>query len=166
MDAIRNTAASLCATLVITGIFSMLLPEGGWNRCARFAVRLFLLLSIALPFASGDFSLDLEGGSRTLRESAAGEMEALAEEQLLRNFATNLELAGEQALAEAGISVREIVVAVHIADEQRIDITSIRVALEPGMEALAGEAKSIITGLLGRTPEITAAEIQGGTGDG
>ena len=167
MDTIRSTAVSLCATLVVTGIFSMLLPEGGWNRYARFAVRLFLLLSLVLPFAGGDFRLDLESGSSWEEPAGnAGEMEALAEEQLLRNFTANLELAGEQALEEAGIPFQKIEVTVHIADEQRIDITNIRITLEPGAERFAGEAESAVAERLGKTPEVFIADTQGGTENG
>ena len=167
MDTIRSTAVSLCATLVVTGIFSMLLPEGGWNRYARFAVRLFLLLSLVLPFAGGDFRLDLESGSSWEEPAGnAGEMEALAEEQLLRNFAANLELAGEQALEEAGIPFQKIEVTVHIADEQRIDISELNITLPEEEKSRGDQASGLIKEAFGVEPRLAFSGQTGGKNSG
>lgn len=163
MESIRNTAASLCITLIVSGIFSMLLPGGGWNRYAKFGVRLFLLLCLILPFGKGEFDI-LSGSEGILysTEEIGEDWEMLTQKQLLENFSENLEQEAENLLGKSGIETEKIEAEVHIADEQRIDISNIRITLKPGMEGAVQKTEALIAQTFGITPVVTCAQ-QGGT---
>ena len=167
MDSIRSAAVSLCIALVAAGIFSMLTPSGSWNRFARFGVQLFLLLSLASPFFSGELNWTMETGELLEEaDSARTEMSALAEEQLLENFSENLEQSARDVLENAGFSPLEIEAWVHIADEQRIDITAIEITLPEGQRARAEEAAGLISETFGMQPQILFSGNLGGENGG
>ena len=60
MSMIQNVAAALCGALVVTAVFSMLVPSAGINRFVQLAVRLFFLLCIAVPLVRNRVDLDLD----------------------------------------------------------------------------------------------------------
>ena len=167
MDSIRSAAVSLCIALVATGIFSMLLPNGGWNRFAKFGVQLFLLLSLVSPFFSGDINWTMETGE-LLEEagSARTEMSALAEEQLLENFSENLEQSAREILENAGFSPLEIEARVHIADEQRIDISELNITLPEEEKSRGDQASQLIAEAFGTEPQLTFSGQTGGKNSG
>lgn len=167
MDAIRSAAVSLCIALVATGIFSMLMPNGSWNRFARFGVQLFLLLSLASPFLNGNWNWDLE--TETFFEEAdstRAEMLELANRQLLENFAENLEQSARETLEAAGIFPLEITAEVHIADEQRIDISALNITLAEGERPYAEKASELIADAFGMEPQISYSSQMGGKNGG
>lgn len=167
MDSIRSAAVSLCIALVATGIFSMLLPNGGWNRFAKFGVQLFLLLSLVSPFFSGDINWTMETGELLEEaDSARTEMSALAEEQLLENFSENLEQSAREILENAGFSPLEIEARVHIADEQRIDISELNITLPEEEKSRGDQAAQLIAEAFGAEPQLTFSGQTGGKNSG
>ena len=167
MDTVRSVAASLCVTLIATGIFSMLLPNAGWNRFAKFGVRLFLLLSLVSPFLSGNIDWDLAAASyQPEADAVRSALSELSERQLLETFAANLEESARETLESAGIVPDKIAAAVHIADEQRIDITAIEITLPEGQRARAEEAAGLISETFGMQPQILFSGNLGGENGG
>ncbi|MGI5893548.1 MAG: stage III sporulation protein AF [Candidatus Merdivicinus sp.] len=169
MEEIQNAAAALCVTLVISGIFHMLLPSGDWNRYARFGVRLFLLLCLILPFRNGKIAAEWDNTSYQKQiEQSVADMEQLAKEQLLENFTSTLEQEGVSLLLQNKIAVQKIQVTAHIADEQRIDITNIEVVLEAGeSNEEISKAQNLIAEEFGLTVQaVTVQKQTGGEGNG
>lgn len=167
MDAVRSAAISLCIALVATGIFSMMMPNGSWNRFARFGVQLFLLLSLASPFLSGNWDWDLETEAFFAEaDSARAEMSDLADQQLLENFSENLEQSARQTLEAAGIFPLEITAEVHIVDEQRIDISALNITLAEEERSYAEEASRLIAETFGIEPQIFDSGQTGGKNSG
>ena len=167
MDSIRSAAVSLCIALVAAGIFSMLTPSGSWNRFARFGVQLFLLLSLASPFFSGELNWTMETGELLEEaDSARTEMSALAEEQLLENFSENLEQSARDVLENAGFSPLEIEAWVHSADEQRIDISELNITLPEEEKSRGDQASQLIAEAFGTEPQLTFSGQTGGKNSG
>ena len=167
MDTVRSVAASLCVTLIATGIFSMLLPNAGWNRFAKFGVRLFLLLSLVSPFLSGNIDWDLAAASyQTEADAVRSALSGLSERQLLETFAANLEESARETLESAGIVPDKIAAAVHIADEQRIDISELNITLPEEEKSRGDQASQLIAEAFGTEPQLTFSGQTGGKNSG
>ncbi len=55
MEMIRSIGASICITIIVTGIFSILVPGKNMEQTIQLAVGLFFLASIVLPIVNGDW---------------------------------------------------------------------------------------------------------------
>ena len=166
METLRNTAVSLCITFTITGMLSMLMPGEGWNRFAGFAVRLFLLLCLVLPFFGGELDLSQLASVPVHYTQTESNLTDLAQAQLLDTFCGNLETEAANVLKENSIPAEKITVEAHIADEQRIDISNIRIVLPPETADMASKTEDLIRDTLGVEPEISISQQTGGEKDG
>lgn len=149
MSMIQNVAAALCGALVVTAVFSMLVPSAGINRFVQLAVRLFFLLCIAVPLVRNRVDLDLDA-SRYLSagQSVQTDLNALAEAQLLEAFSENVESQVARILQKHDVAPEKIEIGVHIGEDQSIDITTIKIMLEEESGAL-GDALSEIQTAVG-----------------
>lgn len=53
MEQIKQWAVNICITLVVTGVFSMLIPHGSMEKVMKFATSVFFLCCLLLPFFTG-----------------------------------------------------------------------------------------------------------------
>lgn len=166
MDTLRNTAVSLCITFTVTGMLSMLMPGESWNRFAKFAVRLFLLLCLVLPFLGGELDFSQWTSVTAFSPQSVDQLSDLAQTQLLETFCDNLEKESKNILDENNIQTEKITAEAHIVDEQRIDISNIRITLPPESADMAQKAEDLIQETLGVEPEISISQQIGGEKNG
>ena len=154
MEMLRSAAAALCGTLIVTAIFSMLIPQTGDHRFLKLAVRLFFLLCIAVPLVRNRVDLELDV-SRYLSRSQAVEtdLQALADSQLLEAFSGNLREQVRQILRRHAVEAEKIETGVHIGPDRSIEITTIKIILEEEASGL-GDALAEIQRDLGAAASV------------
>ncbi|MBE6719883.1 MAG: hypothetical protein E7571_04385 [Ruminococcaceae bacterium] len=70
MDFLKQWTLSVCISLIIAVIFSLLTPKGSMNRFFRVVIAVFVFVSFVLPFqdfSADDFSLDKIGISNEIQ---------------------------------------------------------------------------------------------------
>lgn len=126
----REIGYAICATLVVTAVFSMLLPRPDHNKTVQFAVQLFLLLSVVLAVTRQNFDFSFALSEyQAKQQEISGSLSSLAQQQVLKSLETQLCQQADQILKNNGISAREIVFSIHIREDNRIDITSLTLVL-------------------------------------
>ena len=135
--------------MVLSGIILFLAPKKE-NRMLQFAVRIFFLLSVALPLAGArlpDISIpdtDVSG--------LGGDLSELAQRQLEAAVVSSLEAEAEEILAGYGLPEAEAEISIHNDPSDGISITGLVIRVPPeGMDAAARAAVE-----LNRTFGVTA----------
>lgn len=159
MEGIRRIAVSLCLTLLLSGLFSLLIPKGGLEKVMKFALGIFFLSCLVLPFVEGDldfsFSLSSENSSfsaETVEEGVEKSLIGIGEQRVEEEI--------EGILTEHRISFQKVEVKIHIDGEKNITISEIRITLpESGSsqqtDSLTGEeVANLVEREAGIRPEV------------
>lgn len=135
--------------MVLSGIILFLAPKKE-NRMLQFAVRIFFLLSVALPLAGArlpDLSIP-----ETEVSDLGGDLSELAQRQLEAAVVSSLEAEAEEILAGYGLPEAEADISIHNDPSDGISITGLVIRVPPeGMDAAARAAVE-----LNRTFGVTA----------
>lgn len=135
--------------MVLSGIILFLAPKKE-NRMLQFAVRIFFLLSVALPLAGArlpDLSIP-----ETEVSDLGGDLSELAQRQLEAAVVSSLEAEAEEILAGYGLPEAEAEISIHNDPSDGISITGLVIRVPPeGMDAAARAAVE-----LNRTFGVTA----------
>lgn len=130
MEAIRSIAVSVCITMAVTGILSILIPSKSMEKTIKLAVGLFFLSSIVLPFTNGQLSFDFDleiPDEQVIHEdlevSIQQNMQALTEQRL--------EQAATELLGQEKIIPEKVEVNINIAEDNSITITKVKMMLSP-----------------------------------
>lgn len=157
METIRAIGMSVCITAVVTGIFSMLVPDARLEKVLKFAISLFFLTGLVTPFASGglEFHVDLEeltapAARQELNDAVGAQFLPLAEQQLAAGV--------ENVLAAKGIPVKKVTVSIHIDGTERVSINRIEILLPKGAEEQAGSAAAVTRQETGIDPDVFVEE--------
>lgn len=154
MDTIRTLGMSLCLTVVITALFSMLIPDTKLDKVLKFAISLFFLTSLVSPFLSGnlDFHIAVDASAdppsnTQLEESMAEQFSGLA--------AQRISAAVEGVLETAGIFAQNVRVETTISEDGSISISELTVTISPADVDWKMEIIDILRRETGITPVIT-----------
>lgn len=153
MNGIRMIAESVCITLIITGIFSLLIPSNTLEKVIKFAIGLFFISSLVLPFTKQqlDFSFDFQQEQQSmqnqmLEQGVENYFITIAEQKLESQIQTLLE--SNQIFPE---SVR---FQIHIAEDNSIDINEICVTLSEKYQFEQEKVISLIEKEAGLVPKV------------
>ena len=105
MEMIRSIGASICITIIVTGIFSILVPGKNMERTIQLAVGLFFLASIVQPIVNGDWRELLEWDSRQI-ETQIPELEDTVDNRVVTLTEEGLQRQGGGGRAPPGFSGR------------------------------------------------------------
>ncbi len=128
METIRSIGASICITMVVTGIFSILIPGRAMEKTVRMAVGLFFLASIVLPIANGDWDY-LFSMRPAQEEILLPDLEKTVEREVIEITQERLCGQAKTLLQAEGIAVKQVSVTVHIDKDNSITITEILIVL-------------------------------------
>lgn len=141
MEQIKQWAVNICITLIVTGVFSMLIPQGNMEKVMRFAVSTFFLCCLLLPFFTGLPELEWEWEIETY-SAAADPLESTVKEQLQALSERNVERVVREMLENAGITAEKIEADIHISEENSVSISRVTVVLKES----AGKSVTEIAG--------------------
>lgn len=154
MEMLRSAAAALCGTLIVTAIFSMLIPQTGDHRISEAAVRLFFLLCIAVPLVRNRVDLELDVSRYLLPEPGGGDGFAgpgrLPAAGGVFREPPGTGPADSPAPRGGGGKNRD---GVHIGPDRSIEITTIKIILEEEASGL-GDALAEIQRDLGAAASV------------
>lgn len=160
MDGIRTVATSICFTLICTGVFSILVPGKGMERVLKFAIGLFFLSSLVLPFTQNhlDFSFSM---SRSDREPETQNLEQSFQRNFIELAKRNLELEIDRILNENQIESEKTEITVNINADNSIDITKIVIQIPEDIRSETGKITGLIEKEVGILPEIVVRNQSG-----
>jgi len=153
MEQIKEWAVNVCITLIATGVFSMLIPQGSMEKVMRFGVSTFFLCCLILPFWVGMPSFDWETEvSASIRTE---ELEEGMEEQMKELSRYNIEQVIDRLLSQEEIQAEKIEADIHISEENRVFINSVTVVLAAEQKDKMSKVKEQIKEQLGIEPKVT-----------
>ncbi len=158
MELIRNWATVVCITLVVTILFSMLVPKGSMERVLQFSISLFFIVSFITPFITqfSSFRLDVSASAQ-VEESNLESVSALEEsfeQKLLELTKENLEEKGKGFLEEIGVRCQKISVSINKEEDDSITISKITVWLDNAYQSRQAEIEEKLTEEMMARPEL------------
>lgn len=159
---IKSVAAAACGTLMITGIFMMLVPSAAQQKVLRLSVSLFFLLSLAAPLIGSAPQWQENAALWEERGEAATDFRSLTQEQLIRTFRQQLESQARDILREEGITPLDIRFSIHTGEDGRISITSLEILLDQRDGDRCGRAIARLNQAFGLTTVLSLSESEGG----
>lgn len=154
MESLKLIGTSLCITVLITSIFSMLIPKLKLKSAINTAVSLFFLISLVSPFLSADFSFSVPAVFDYQEKAPIAVSEKISE-QFLSLAEANLEQSIKSSLKKSGIIPKEIEIKINIAENDCISINKLNVILDKGESKKLEEVISKITEETGVCPKIS-----------
>jgi hypothetical protein len=127
MESLKNVVAGACMLSMAVGICSLIRPSRLLERQVRFLISLLFVASFTAPLLQMDFSGSLSELSSALRTEQTAGLEDAVEESLLSETRSRAEEALRELLSEAGISVSELSVTVHIDESDSIYLSEVNV---------------------------------------
>lgn len=128
MDFIKSWTVSVCLTLIISAVFSVISPKGTMGRFYKVIISVFVFVSLLYPFADFDFDefksdFSLESEFETTQENLAEmQVENIIKNVLTENGIENAEVECTAVQSQEEISVESVTVFVpesYSADEVR-----------------------------------------------
>lgn len=123
MDFIKNWTFSVCATLIISVIFSVVSPKGTMGKFYKVIISLFIFASFIFPltdFDSSDFfrEFDFESEYQTVVEDTAEiKVKSIIEAELEKNGIKSAVVSCEASESDNEISIDKVTIAVADAYE-------------------------------------------------
>lgn len=150
MEAIRSMGVNICITLVITVIFTMLVPSNKLDKILKFSISLFFLASLISPFFNSklDFHIDMKD---VVISSQQKNLNQKADEQFFQMATKNLEVSIEKLLIKKGIKINKIKIFVNNSSDNSIFISKVIVSLNKANEKYESQIKQIIKEEVGVT---------------
>lgn len=146
---------TICITLVITGIFSILVPNTTMEKTLKFAVSLFFISSLILPFTQGDldfsfsdFSIEqTEVKNEALETSMQNSFTAITQKKIENQLLTKLEL--------EGLPAKKITVRINIDADNSITISKLSVTLAEEYREKQGDVVALTQKETGVSPDVS-----------
>lgn len=123
MDFIKSWTVSVCLTLIISAVFSIISPKGSMGRFYKIIISVFIFVSILYPFADFDFSefksdFDFEGEFEETGENLAQmQVENIIKSVLTENGVTGAEV--ECVVIQSGDEISIENVTVHVPESYK-----------------------------------------------
>lgn len=154
MEAIRNIGISICISMVVTSIFSMLVPDTKMDKVLKFAISLFFLTSIISPFMTNKINFTMDFSEVSKVQSRSNLIDT-SNKQFSELAAVNLERSLTKILSSEGVVVQKIVVTINKSETGDISISKLMVYLDETNENRRGDIENIVKREVGITPTIT-----------
>ena len=153
MEAIKTIGMSICITLVVTSIFSMLVPDTKLDKVIKFAISLFFLTSLISPFFTSDikFRIDVDN---LMPEKTVTSLDEATQTQFLSLATKNIESAVLRILKNDGINVQKVEVLVNKTEDSNISITKLMVYIDNDTLNLSRRIEDLVKKEVGITPSI------------
>lgn len=164
ISAIKTMTAAICGTMIITGIFMMMVPSAGQSKILRLAVSLFFLLSLAAPLAGSHAQWDIDLENWIEQGESVTDFRSLTETQLLRDFRRRLEEQALLILQEENIEPLNLEFSIHIDDQSRISITGLELLLDEKDADRSAGAIARLNEAFGLTVTLTLSDSGSGEG--
>jgi stage III sporulation protein AF len=155
MEAIRQWATSICVTIVIVAIFSMLVPKGSMEKVVKFTVSVFFLISLLYPLMTniGDFTLDVSA-EYTEGKQDTSQLEESMNQKLLDITQAKIVRQLEQILHNNEIETKKIEVIININEDNSILISKLVIKLDSSYKSEESKIKKIVKEETQKAPEI------------
>lgn len=139
MDFIKSWTVSVCLTLIISAVFSLVSPKGTMGRFYKVIIFVFIFVSLLYPFVDFDFNdfkadFDFESEFESTEEDLAEmQVENIIKSVLSENNIEGAEVACDVFQASDEISVENVTVT--IPDKYDIDEVKQILLKETGVAA-------------------------------
>lgn len=153
METIKAIGFSICITIVVTSIFSMLLPNTKLDKVIKFAISLFFLTGIISPFFSSDlkFHVDIED---VISNQNITKLDQTFETQFISAAQTNLESSIQRMLKKDGANVIKVEILINKMGEDNISISKLMVYIDKDSNNSSKKIEEIVKKEVGITPTI------------
>ncbi len=143
--------------MVLTAVVMLLVPQRD-HKMMKFAVRIFFLLSLILPFTG--WEAEEFAVPDAAEESFSEDLDALVQRQLESTIVSALERQAAEILLRHGAADPEVEIQIHNQADTGISITSLKVLTVPEEMDAALSAVPELTETFGVTVTLDRAENQ------
>lgn len=156
MEGLRLIGISICTTMVVTSIFSMLAPNSKLDNLLKFSISLFFLTGIISPFVNNKLDFRMEIADIT-KSNQTRELIQNVEHQFLSIAMTNIENSVERLLNEQKISPKKVEVLININEDNSISISKLMVYIDKSDENKQREIEKLVKDGTGFVPQVRAS---------
>lgn len=164
IQTIRTLTLSACGTMIITGIFMMLVPSAGQNKALRLAASLFFLLSLTAPLTGSHAEWEADLSFWNEKGESVTDFRSLTERTLLNDFRSRLEQEALAILADEAIVPQSLEFSIHIDEENRISITGLELLLDEEDADRSADAIARLNETFGLTLTLALSGQESGEG--
>lgn len=154
MEVVRNFGISICITIVATGIFSILIPNGTMEKVVKFTVSLFFLLSLIIPFVNGLKNFKINYISNDITTQSNKNLENNINQNIINITKSKLEQSIFDILKKNDILIKKVSVDINIIDKSSIDISKIEIYIDSQQKDYQIKIKELIKKEVEVTPQI------------
>lgn len=151
MDGLQQWAFSICASVLIAGVFSILAPKGSMEKLLRLVVSVFLIMALFSPF--------IKSGKLTLpsfsEQDAAGQyedakdLEQAINEQMAKQMEASIKGQITACLKKNGADGAKVRVSMDIDSDGRIKMNEIMILISDSDRAKRQEIRQAVKNELG-----------------
>lgn len=131
MSGIKSVVTMICLILIITGIFSILIPKNKMEKTIKFAISLFFLAGIVIPIVKGEFDFSIDYKDINITDYQV-QVQAKTKNTITILTEKKLENDVKNILKNNGINYENVEMSIHILEDESIDITKFTVVLKEG----------------------------------
>ncbi len=153
MEMIKTIAINICIVMIITGIFSVLVPSKNFEKILSFAISLFFVCSIAIPLIRGELKFDFTPQNEYL-SSFENDLDMSMDDSVKSLAQNNLTSVIDELLRQNDIIAKKIDVSINITEDDSININNVKIHISENDEIFELKIKEIILREVGITPEI------------
>lgn len=151
MEGLQQWALSICASVLIAGLFSVLVPKGSMEKLLRLVVAAFLVMALASPLIqkgsfSSIFSFE-ESAENKLKETKT--LEQSINEQMAAQMETTVKNQIAACLKKLGTENEKVRVSMDIAEDGRIQMNEIMILIPDSDRAKRQEVRQAVKSELG-----------------
>ena len=116
MEFLNNWTYTVCITLIVSVIFSLLLPKGGHGKVGKIVITVFIIISFVTPFVGGQFNLDF--GDCFVNDKSEQTIKENSYENIIKTNIENLLTQGsfENSKAEVKVDLKDDEIYIKSAD--------------------------------------------------
>lgn len=143
---------SICITVIITSIFTMIVPDSKLEKVIGFSISLFFLVSIITPFINRDFRIDFKLDEIVF--DSKDKFQSDVRNQFLDIACNNLENQLINILVKEELKPNDVKININIQEDNSISIIKAEVFIKEEDKEDAQRIKQLIFNKIGIEPLI------------
>ncbi|MDR2909312.1 MAG: stage III sporulation protein AF [Oscillospiraceae bacterium] len=151
MDAVKQWAFALCATMIACGLAQMIMPRSNMEKTFRMVISIFFLCAVLSPIVlvSPPLRVDMPQDGYSQSQERARAVEEVAGRQTIEMASRSLEQIVSDNLAQRGINVHSITINITVGESDTPRLENAGLVLDIAHEEEGGAISKELESELG-----------------
>ncbi len=149
MIEIKQWGIYICVTLIITLIFSMLIPNKELNSPIKFIIGIFMITSLAIPVYPQTSKIDISANTQ-IQTDYREKIQTSLNNRIEQNITELI----QNELQKNGLIINNIKIIINNSDNTCISINKLIIYINQEIKSKGDDIKKIVNNLVAFVPEI------------